>query len=290
MHEDYEKEHCWQYDIRLNNRIEDLKSLEPFGIDEKSLKISDFTFEYISKDDKATYLEAKEFIQRHEWLGKMSNYPTHLFISRFKTVLAGVVVMDMPAAFSNLLGANTRKMERLISRGACISWSPKNLASALIMYSIKWMAKNTDYRIFTAYSDPEAKELGTIYQACNFIYLGQNSGTSKMYQNPSGRWVSDRWFRSRSFYKRVAKELNVEWNMEWQNGDSIIWDRVPNDIEASIRRLAKTYLDAAPVKAQVKKHKYCYILGKDNRETKYLKKEFERINPKLVNLPYPKNR
>ena len=45
------------------------------------------------------------------------------------------------------------------------------------MFSIKWMAKNTPFRAFTAYSDPEAKELGTIYQACNFYYIGQSSGS-----------------------------------------------------------------------------------------------------------------
>ena len=43
------------------------------------------------------------------------------------------------------------------------------------------MVRNTDFRIFTAYSDPEAKELGTIYQAMNWTYLGQTSGTAKQY-------------------------------------------------------------------------------------------------------------
>jgi hypothetical protein len=290
MQENYTQPHCWQYDIRLKNVSEDLLVLSELNINPSELKISDFTFEFIPKTDKTTYAEVKVFIQRHEWLGKMSNYPTHLFISRYKGILAGVVVMDMPSAFSSLLGSETRKLERLISRGACISWSPKNLASALIMWSIKWMVKNTDYRIFTAYSDPEAKELGTIYQACNFIYLGKNSGTSKMYQTPEGKWVSDRYFRCRSFYKRIAISLNIQWNMDWQNGDSIIWDKMPDDIELIIRTESKRLLSVAPVKVQPKKHKYCYILGSNNSETKYLKKQFELLNPKLVNLQYPKNR
>ncbi len=290
MHENYNKNHCWQYDIRLNNSEEDLKMFGLTEDDVKTLKISNFEIEYVPKENKATYAEAKKFIERHEWLGKMSNYPTHLFVSRYKGIMAGVVVMDMPAAFSNLLGKDTRKIERLVSRGACISWSPKNLASAMIMWAIKWMVANTQYRLFTAYSDPEAKELGTIYQACNFTYLGQNSGTSKMYQTPSGKWVSDRYFRSRSFYKRVATSLDVKWDMSWQNGDSIIWERVPDDIEANIRRAAKMLLDSAPSKKQPRKHKYAYILGADSRETKILRKQFEDINPKLVNLSYPKNR
>ena len=44
-----------------------------------------------------------------------------------------------------------------------------------------WMVKNTEFRLFEAYADPEAKELGTIYQACNFYYVGDNFGSDKLY-------------------------------------------------------------------------------------------------------------
>jgi len=290
MQKEYKENHCWQYEIRLKNFQQDLIDYNLSNNEILDLKITDFSFEYIPKENKNVFSEAKKFIEKNEWLGKLSNYPTHLFITRYKDILAGVVFMDMPNAFSSLLGSNTRKLERLISRGACISWSPKNLASALIMWSIKWMVKNTDYRLFTAYSDPEAKELGTIYQACNFIYLGQNSGTSKMYLAPNGQWTSDRYFRSRSIYKRIAKNNNIEWNPEWQKGDIIVWEKVPAGIEKILREESKLLQKSCECKIQPKKHKYCYILGKDNRETKYLRKEFERLNPKLVNLPYPKNR
>ena len=194
---------CWQYKIRQNNQESDLVESNITEEEVGNLRIEDFTFEFVPKEDKETVKLIKGFIEKHEWLGKMSNYPTHLFIAKYKNILAGVVIMDMPNAFSKLLGDKTKKLERLISRGACISWSPKNLASALIMYSIKWMVKNTQYRVFTAYSDPEAKEIGTIYQACNFNYLGQNSGCNKQYK-VDGKWVSDRYFRSRSVYKRIS--------------------------------------------------------------------------------------
>ncbi len=89
--------------------------------------------------------------------------------------------MNVPNAFSKLLGENTPNLERLISRGACISWSPKEIvASSLIMWLINWMGKNTTYRLFIAYSDPTALELGTVYQACNFYYLGK-SACGKIY-------------------------------------------------------------------------------------------------------------
>lgn len=283
----YTKEHCWQYDIRLRNRKTDLIESELTEEDVSDLRISDFEFAFEEKE--VIYQEAKSFILKHEWLGKMSLYPTHIFTARYKGILAGVVVMDMPNAFSKLLGDDTRKIERLISRGACISWSPKNLASALVSFSMKWIVKNTRFRFFVAYSDTEAKELGTIYQACNFYYLGKTAGASKQFKIESGKWVSDRYFRTRSVYKKKAKENSIVWDENWQKGDKMLWDNVPDEIESQIRQHARDYMYSLESKKIEKKHKYCYILGENNRETKKLKRFFEERNKKLLK-PYPKER
>lgn len=290
--QDYSKEYCWQYDIRLRNKTNDL---ELSGLTEEEvseLKVTDFEFEAHSEEKKKQiWKEAKSFIERHEWLGKMSLYPTHIFTARYKGILSGVVIMDMPNAFSKLLGEDTRKLERLISRGACISWSPKNLASALVMYSIRWMVANTPYRIFTAYSDSEAKEIGTIYQACNFIYLGKESGTKKQYKVPNtDRWISDRSFRARSYYRKYAKLLSIPWDKSWQEKDKIIWGNMPSDIEKKLREYALKYQASCEIREIKPKHKYAYILGKNKGETKALIKLFKSNNPDKVDLPYPKTR
>lgn len=284
---DYNKDHCWQYEIRLRNRDEDLEEAGLTEEEVSNLKVGDFDLAFEEKEN--VWQEAKEFILRHEWLGKMSLYPTHIFTARYKGILAGVVIMDMPNAFSKLLGEKTRKIERLISRGACISWSPKNLASSLITFAMKWMVQNTRFRLFVAYSDVEAKELGTIYQACNFYYIGRSSGAQKNYLNKDGRWVSDRWFRSRSVYKKMALELGIEWQEEWQQRDRIIWDNVPDDIEERIREASRKYMHSCPVKKIPRKHKYCYVLGQNRGETRELRKKFETLNKKIIK-PYPKER
>ena len=169
--ENYNKNHCYQYDIRINNFEQDIKDAGLTQSEVDALNVSDFEFKYLDKSDTDTCSIIKAFIIRHEWLGKMPHRPTHRFIATYKGIIAGVIVMATPNAFSNLLGKENRDKEKLISRGACISWSPKNLGSALVMFSIRWMVKNTPYRFFTAYSDTKARELGTIYQACNFTYL-----------------------------------------------------------------------------------------------------------------------
>jgi hypothetical protein len=282
----YDKKHCWQYDIRLTNYQKDL--LESGFTEEyvKTLRVSDFEFKNVT--DKNEHKKLKQFIERHEWLGNLSQYTTQWFACYHKDILSGVILFNMPNAFSKMLGENTKNLERLISRGACISWSPKNLASSFISWCMKWMVKNTQYRLFTAYSDPTAKELGTIYQACCFYYLGQKSGTTKRYINPyTGKMVSDRYFRQKTAYRKYAKELNIEWEKDWNHNTGMSWDNVPNDIEKKLREYSKKKQSESKCIAFPPKHKYAYVLDINKKETKKLRALFLSRN-KIY--PYPKER
>jgi len=292
---DFDKAHCWQYEMRVRNLKEDIALL---GVPEsyvENLRIDDFDFEYAPKEDKEQCQEIKQFIERHEWLGKLPTRPTHRFVVRHKGVLAGTIVMATPNAFSNLLGRENRDREKLISRGACISWAPKNLGSWLIMQSIKWMVKNTEFRYFTAYSDPEAKELGTIYQACNFYYLGQTSGTAYQYLDPNypeKGWFSDREFRKKSKYYKYAEAIGItrETWKGWMKKYSPDWTLVPPDIKVEIKEQERLFRDSCKKRKVPAKHKYCYILGQSKSETKRLKNIFAEKSPDKTNLSYPKER
>lgn len=197
--------------------------------------------------------------------------------------------MGMPNAFSKLLGDDTKEIERLIARGASASWTPFNLGSKFLMWCMKWMVANTQYRLFTCYSDPQAKEQGSIYQGLNFFYLGQGSGTTVRCINPynPSKIVTDRAFRARSFYKRYAKDLGIQWQKNWSNDQCILWDNIPDDVEEQLRAYSKEMFAKAEKISFPSKHKYAFVLGKDNRETKYLRRKFLELN-KVYD--YPKNR
>lgn len=284
---DFSQPHCYQYQRRLDTLEEDKISL---GWDDEfisNINVNDFEFSYIdSKTDKQI---ATEFIKRYEWLGTIGSFPTHWFIATYKGVLGGVIIMGMPNAFSKLLGDDTKDIERLIARGASASWCPKNLATKFLMWCIKWMVNNTQYRLFTCYSDPQAKEIGTIYQALNFYYLGQKSGTTTRCVNPynPSKIITDRAFRARSFYKRYAKDLGIEWQKNWNTDQSILWENIPDDIEKMLRDYSKEMYAKSEKIIFPNKHKYAFVLGKDKRETKSLRKKFEENN-KIYS--YPKNR
>lgn len=291
----YNKEHCWQYEIRLQNLNKDLEECGITKTEVEKMVLSDFSFDYIDSAQKTDCRQIKSFIERHEWLSKMPNRPTHRFTAKYKGYTAGAVVMATPNSFSNILGSEHRDKEKLISRGACISWSPKNLGSWLVMRSIKWMVKNTDFRVFTAYSDPEAKELGTIYQACNFYYLGKRFGSKHMYldpRNPDKGWFSDREFRKQSKYRIYAANIGIAGN----EFDKYIgkwtpkWDQMPSDTRKAIKNEEKKYRESCKRRKVVSKHKYAYILGANKKETKHLKKLFTENNPGLDLYSYPKAR
>jgi hypothetical protein len=192
----------------------------------------------------------------------------------------------MPYAFSKLLGNDTRELERLIARGASASWTPKNLGSKFLMWCIKWMVDNTQYRLFTCYSDPSAKEDGRIYRALNFYYLGNSTGRKIMCINPykPNSVISDRQFRSRSFYKLYAKDLNIQWQDNWSRGDKIYWENIPDNIEEKLRGYSKEmYIKAEKIEVQPK-GKYAFVLGRDKKETKYLRRKFLELN-KIIDYP-----
>jgi hypothetical protein len=255
--------------------------------DVKNISLNDFEFSYI--ESKADKEEATKFIKRYEWLGTIGSFPTHWFTARYKGILGGVIIMSMPNAFSNMLGADTKNLERLIARGASASWCPFNLGSKFLSWAMKWMVKNTQYRLFTCYSDPQAKELGSIYQGLSFYYLGQKSGTTVRCVNPynPSSIISDRAFRARSMYKRYAKDLGIEWQSNWNDDQKMLWENIPDDIEYQLREYSKKMFREAEKIQFPNKHKYAYVLGRDKKETKELRKKFESLNKVYA---YPKKR
>lgn len=284
---------CHQYKIRQENLDRDLER-DGLTLDEiLYTEPCDYDFEVIDKTDKEMMAKVNEFIVENEWLRKPHKMTTHVVVAKYKGRLAGIQTFSTPNSFSYLLGKENRDLEKLISRGACISWSPINLGSAMLMWGVRWMVRNTTYRVFTGYSDKTAGELGTIYQACNFRYLGDKYGGKVEYLDPlrpEFGWFSDREFRKKAKYKRYARELEIEWNKGWETKYGINWDIVPPNLVLELRARAKYHQRRCECREVPPKHKYALILGRNKRETKALNKLFERLNPDKINFPYPKQR
>jgi len=96
----------------------------------------------------------------------------------------------------DICGRENRSLAICLERGACVPDAPDHAASFLISRAVKLAAADKGWRIFYAYSDPEAGEVGTVYQATNWLYLG----TSKPRVDwllPDGERITERTQRRR---------------------------------------------------------------------------------------------
>jgi hypothetical protein len=161
---------CWQYQIKI------IQSKLRTEIPPK--EINNFKFQEIS------YQCAKDFIMRYEWVGNMGT-SKYCYGLLFNGKLGGVVCFGPPISptkYKKIFVVEYRDSVFQLTRGATNYWAPKWCASKLISLALTHLRNNTKYRIVVAYADPEAGEVGTIYQACNAIYLGMTQpGGSKKY-------------------------------------------------------------------------------------------------------------
>jgi hypothetical protein len=256
---------CWQKQIRDQLLQDDIKKgcpIDPL--------IQDFQLNYEQFGP-----EHRKFIERYEWLGTCGFGVRYAFTARYNGLLGGVLLVAEPNSYQFDM-----KLEALIQRGACASWTPVNLGSKLVMFSCKWMVNNTDKRIFTAYSDPEAGEIGTIYQACNFDYLGKGFGSSFQYRLSNGKLVGDRYFTRTSSMKKWAKELDIKWLPEWSKNNGFQDIKViPEDIRKQLNTYAKNLMNSCEKIKKASKGKYVLLLKRNKRE---------KIEKTWKGLTYPK--
>jgi hypothetical protein len=149
----------------------------------KRLPLPNFTNKAV-EINSISYSLAKEFILQYEWLGTMGSakYCYGLFIDGH---LAGVVCYTTPVSpngYRTLLGLKKTDVIFQLGRGASSHWAPKWVPSKLIANTLKRVGSDYNVKAVIAYADREAGEIGTIYQACNGIFLGMtNPGGAKTY-------------------------------------------------------------------------------------------------------------
>jgi hypothetical protein len=152
-----------------------------------------------------SYETAKAIIEKYEWLECMPAVVWYSYGIFFDGCCAGVVCYG--PEYSENLGKVARETGRkcadwskygfegkliLLSRGACTHWAHPHSASKLIRESMSLLPPQ--YEVVTATCDPAAGEIGTIYQACGFEYVGSmrdNRDTVKSRFMDRDAWLID---------------------------------------------------------------------------------------------------
>lgn len=162
---------CWQHLIRKKEEFEN-DGFKP-NFDPSSYNIQPIQAK-----------EAKNFILKYEWVGNMgtAKYNYGLF---FDNLLASIVCYGPPVApskYKKLFGIENSHHILQLCRGATVYWAPVWAPSKLISQTLKMLYRDLGINIVVAYADPNAGEIGTIYQACNAVYAGMTDpGRGKKY-------------------------------------------------------------------------------------------------------------
>ena len=166
-----------------------------------------------------SYRTARYIIEDYEWMGCMAACTSHSFGIFFDGACGGVVCFG--PEYSENLGVVAREQGRkcadwskygyegkmiLLNRGACVHWAHPHAASKLITSAIKMLPPQ--YKVITATVDDLAGEVGTIYQACNFHYVGSmRDGNSNVSSNKGDRnaWLIDgKLYGSRAMRQKLG--------------------------------------------------------------------------------------
>jgi len=165
-----------QYKIRLDKEKEQQSSL---GFDYKKASLKNCIVKPITKKI------CEIVINEYEWLGYLPRYTKYhfgLFFNIDGEEHLGGVVAYQPEYGDNIgvwdKYGYTGKIIQL-SRGVCMWWTPKNSASFMISKTLNWVKNNTEYEVVSATVDPNAGEIGTIYQSLGWHYVGCMSGNLK---------------------------------------------------------------------------------------------------------------
>ena len=167
-------------DVAYQRQLRDEHNDEglPPGLDADTLQLKSSRVRAVSR------ALAKQVILKYEWLGTMSHTGYHfgLFYGEW---CAGVVCFAVGGGATG--GSNVHKEWQLeprqlatLARGACVHWAPRGSNSRLIAHAVKQLRAATGAKLVLAYSDTDAGEIGTVYQAAGWAYVGRGSSTNQL--------------------------------------------------------------------------------------------------------------
>jgi hypothetical protein len=272
-----------------------------------------------------TYAEAEQVIMKYEWLGNMGN-TVRAFGLFFGEEIAGVVCFGHPKnpEILNVCGEEHADKVYWLSRGACVHWAHPHSGSFLITEACKqmgapWETRDGEARtpkyVFLATADSDANEIGTLYQSCNWIYLGK-TGKPRMFLKPGDPpelginydTIVKGPIRNRTKRVETPDESGRRYfllnGVKYFKGDTTPEgefvggsDKYPlrwnakygkSAKEAEKNRLAEVLAEGYVEVKGNPKHQYVGIYG-DKRMKRTLREAlFAKLPEKKKNLPYPK--
>lgn len=153
---------------------------------------------------------AEQIILKYEWLGTMVKSRWHYGIF-FGMYCAGVTCIGTHLTgginSSKEFGLSQHELA-ILARGANVHWSPKGANSKLVAWTCRLMSKDSSCKLIIAYSDTDAGEIGTIYQACNWVCLGRGGNSVRQLIAPNGRIYDQKMIWQIRFQHNILNRIS----------------------------------------------------------------------------------
>lgn len=197
---------------------------------------------------------ASDIVLSYEWLGNTGSSEFY-FGLYFGPYLGGVACFGRTGgshASSSVCGKENAHLVMTLTRGACVHWAHKHSASFLISRACRLMVEK-GLHIFIAYSDIEAGEIGTVYQASNWLYCGCTTGSEQF------RWP--------------GSPIQDDGGRNWKDGDwhdcrlisAYTRNRQNRRLLRELRRLGKTHLGGKEIRGS---DRNIYLVNESRAELK----------------------
>ena len=103
-----------------------------------------------------------------------------------------------------------------LRRLCCIDNTPRNTESYFIGKMLKWLGKNSNFKIVVSYADAEYGHQGTIYKASNFTLLDFKKGAKVILHE--GKKYHDKVIRNK--YNGVLKPFAIRLREALESGEA----------------------------------------------------------------------
>lgn len=210
---------AWQYKIRVEKEKQWLESGKERFWEKINLDLKKSIVKEVNRKI------AEKIILEYEWLGDMAVTNKYYGIF-FDSFCGGVICINTSGHSANpkaemSLGVKKGELS-YFARGACPFWTPKGAASKLLSFALK-LEKKRGAKMAIAFSDNNAGEYGTVYQATNWHYIGLTikGGSDKSYYKGNrildGRTMTSFAQRSNMSVDKYRKILIKEGRKENHN-------------------------------------------------------------------------
>lgn len=148
-----------------------LSSLLYEDVDCRNVRVKDF----VVKPTTIQYV--RDFVETWHYSANVNGLRiSHVFGLFYQDHLIGAMIygpLGMANTWKKYVNAENEIVE--LRRLCCIDHTPKNTESYFIGKTLRWLKKNTDYKMVISYADTFYNHEGIIYKASNFEHCGMTA-------------------------------------------------------------------------------------------------------------------